>query len=255
MKQLSNKDFIDFLSSFKDEYYCPVSEISRAKTGRKQILIENNFKMLSFDDMCKKYDLIKNNLPKTMDAIHFEVDENDKLTLYLIEFKNFSIENTKSTYQEIEALHKNLEKKNTRRIDPYSDEKIISNNFVIRFSRIKDHFIDSIEFDLRMKPLESILVSLPWLYKEYCKAEKIAEKDIRKFLDSIDIRLVVFINRYAPRRNVSADRLSAHRIDNALKNQYHRLFLSGVIADDNECILSRDRFSYFIKKEKLTEIF
>lgn len=256
MDPLTNEEFIKFLCSFKDEYYCPVTEISRAKTGNKQPLIYNKFKMFSFDDMCKEYDLIKNHLPKTMDAIHFEIDEDDKLTLYLIEFKNFSMTGIYSTYQEIEALHKSLKKKNNKTIDPYSDEKIISNNFLKKFENVKDHFVDSIEFDLRMKPLESILVSLPWLYDEYCNNnDDITKRDIRKFLDNIDIKLIVFIDRYAPRRNVSADRLSAHIIDNALKNQYNRLFYSGVIVEDKERILSRDRFNYFIKKEGLSEIF
>ena len=256
MDSLTNEEFIEFLGSFKDEYYSSITEISRAKTGRKKPLVYNNFKMFSFDDMCKKYDLINKHLPKTMDAIHFEIDENDKLTLYLIEFKRFSMTGTYSSYQEMEALYKSLKKKNKKTISPKSDEKIISNKFLKKFEDVKNHFVDSIEFNLRMKPLESILVSLPWLYDEYCKNnENITKKDIRKFLDNIDIKIFVFIYRYAPRRNVSANRLSVHSIDNALKSQYNRLFLSGVIAKDKERILSHDRFDYFIKKEKLSEIF
>ena len=256
MDPLTNEEFIKFLCSFKDEYYCPVTEISRAKTGNKQPLIHSEFKMLSFDDMCRKYDLIKKHLPKTMDAIHFEVDENDKLTLYLIEFKNFSMTDRYSTYQEIEALHRSLKKKNKKTVDPESEEKIISNTFLRKFENVKKHFVDSIEFDLRMKPLESILVSLPWLYDEYCNNnEDIDKKDIRKFLNNADIKLIVFINRYAPRNNVSADRLSAHSIDNALKSQYLRLSYSGVIVRGQERILSRDRFDYFIKKGRINRNF
>ena len=256
MDSLTNEEFIEFLCSFKDRYYCSITEISRAKTGNKQPLIYSEFKMLSFDDMCRKYDLIKKHLPKTMDAIHFEIDENDKLTLYLIEFKNFSMTDRYSTYQEIEALHRSLKKKNKKTVDPESEEKIISNTFLRKFENVKKHFVDSIEFDLRMKPLESILVSLPWLYDEYCNNnEDIDKKDIRKFLNNADIKLIVFINRYAPRNNVSAERLSAHSIDNALKSQYLRLSYSGVIVRGQERILSRDRFDYFIKKEGLSEIF
>ena len=49
--------------------------------------------------------------------------------------------------------------------------------------------------------------------------------------------------------------MSANKIDNALKNQYNRLFYSGVIVFDKQRILSHDQFEYFIKKEKLSEIY
>ena len=66
MDQLTNEDFIEFLDSFKDDYFCSVTEISKAKSGSRSPLIWNNHKMFSFDDMCKKYELIRNHLPKTM---------------------------------------------------------------------------------------------------------------------------------------------------------------------------------------------
>lgn len=253
MQNLTADEFIKFLNSFKDEYFFSITEISRAKTGNERSLITNDFKMYSLDDMCKKYEIIKNNLPKTMDAIHFQIND-DKASLYLIEFKNFNMKGSYSTYSQFEALYSKLLEKNEKTIDEDSDEKIVSDDFLKRFEYVKNHFIDSIEFDLRMKPLETILVSLPWLYDEYCKNNpEIIKKDFDKFLRSIDIHLIVFIHRYAPYINVSANRLSAHKIDNALKNQYNRLCLAGVIADDNVRILSSDMFDYFIKKEKLHE--
>lgn len=251
MNQLTNDDFIEFLESFKKDYFIPVTEISRAKTGKMQPLIYNHHHMFSLDDMCKKYGLIRNNLPKTMDAIDFKIEEG-KLILYLIEFKNFSMVNTYSTYQQMEGLYRKLKEKNMKTIDMYSDEKIISDNFLRNFESVKNHFVDSIEFDLKMKPLETIFVALPWLYDQYCEDKGKVKKDFRKYLEDIDIRLIVFVNRYAPHENISANRLSAHRIDNAVKIQYQRLFLAGIIADDNERILGRDRFDYFLKKENLS---
>ncbi len=251
MDQLTNEDFIEFLESFKDEYFCSVTEISKAKTGSHRPLIRNNYKMFSFDDMCRKYKLIRSHLPKTMDAIEVKIDENNELTLYLIEFKNFSMVGTSSTYSQIKAMYKSLKKKNQQKIDDYSDEKIISDKFLTKFEFIKKHFVDSIEFNLKMKPLETIFVALPWLYELYCEDKGIEMKDFRKYLDNINIRLIVFINRYAPHENISADRLSAHHIDNSVKELYNRLYLSGIIGEDNERILSSDRFDYFIKKENL----
>lgn len=253
MTEFSNKDFIDFIDEF-NEYLLPITEISKPKNSN-QSLIYNKFKMFSFDDMCKKYPIMKKNTPKSMDALHYEIDENDKLTLYLIEFKTFSMINDKSTYTTLNALYNKLKKLNTKTIDSYSTQKIISDRFLKEFEIIKKHFRDSIESDLILKPLESIFVSLPWLYDEYVKNNTSAvKKDIRNYLNSIDIRLVIFINRYAPNTNISANRLSAHTIDNRLKSEYNRLYLSNVIADDNQRILSKDRFSYFIQKEKLKEI-
>lgn len=56
--------------------------------------------------MCKKYSVMQKHLPKTMDALHYEIDESGKLTLYIIEFKNFSIDGEESTYKDLEALKK-----------------------------------------------------------------------------------------------------------------------------------------------------
>ena len=131
MDQLTNEDFIEFLDSLKEDYFCSVTEISKAKSGSRRPLIWNNHKMFSFDDMCKKYELIRNHLPKTMDAIEFKIDGNNELTLYLIEFKNFNMVGSNSTYSQIEAMYKSLKKKNKKTIDDYSDEKIISDKFLI----------------------------------------------------------------------------------------------------------------------------
>ena len=47
MDLLDTQDFIDFFESFRDEYYFSITEISRAKTGKKQPLIYSDFRMFS----------------------------------------------------------------------------------------------------------------------------------------------------------------------------------------------------------------
>lgn len=252
MDPLTNDDFIEFLKSFRDDYFFRITEISKPRNSNRS-LVYHNFRMYSFDDMCKKYQIIKDNLPKSMDALHYEIDENGKLTLYIIEFKTFNMEDNKSTYTQIEALHKTFKKLNKRTCD-YSDKPFVTDKTLENFEDIKEHFVDSIEFDLIMKPIETLFVAIPWIYDEYCKDNpQITKKDIRSYLNGIDIKLFVFIKRYAPNVNVSADRWSAHYIDNKLKSVYHRLYLSNVIVYDDERILSRDQFNYLIKKEHLTE--
>lgn len=254
MDKMSNREFINFLKFFRDDFFCSVKEISKPDDSNRP-LVPDKFKMYSFDDMCKKYSIMKDNLPKTMDAIHYEIDEeNDNLTLYLIEFKTFNIDDVKSTYTILEALHKKLKKLNKNTCE-YSDIKFVPDGTLKYFEVIKEHFVDSIEFDLIVKPIETLLVSLPWLYDEYCvdNAGSVVKRDIRDYLNNIDIKLIVFVNRYAPNTNVSSDRWSAHHIDNKLKSVYHRWYLSKVIVEDDERILSRDRFKYFINKEHLSE--
>lgn len=254
MGKMSNDEFINFLKFFRDDYFRSVQEISKPADSDR-FLVDSEFKMFSFDEMCRKYSIMEDNLPKTVDALHYEIDEeNDCLTLYLIEFKTFNIEDDRSTYTKLEALHMKLKKLNKRTCE-YSDEKFVSDGTLKYFEEIKEHFVDSIEFDLIVKPIETLIVSLPWLYDEYCADNEVnvVKKDFRDYLNNIDIKLVVFVNRYAPNTNVSSDRWSAHHIDNKLKSVYHRLYLSNVIAEDNERILSKDQFSYFIDKENLTE--
>lgn len=257
MDKASVKDFADFLDDFKDDYFTTITEISKPDGGTIP-LVRNNFRMFSFDDMCRRYPPMKALPPKTMDALHYEIDAKGKLTLYLIEFKTTKIEGKgeKSTYALLNAIHNKLKKLNNRTIDRYSNQKIIPDNILRNFTEIKNHFVDSIELDLILKPMESIFIALPWLYDEYCKEnESVEKKDIRAFLNEIDIKIFVFINRYAPHKNTSADRLSPHPIDNKLKSEYRRLCLSNVIADDKERIFSYDRFTYFIKKENLMELY
>ena len=72
MDELSVSEFVDFFTSFRDEYYFSITEISRAKTGRMEPLIFSDFRMFSLDDMCKRYGKNRNHRPKTVDAVHFE---------------------------------------------------------------------------------------------------------------------------------------------------------------------------------------
>lgn len=253
MGSFTTSEFIDFINNFKTEdYFLKVSDISKPENSDRS-LVYNKFRMFSFDKMCKKYNIMEDNLPKSMDAIHYETDEDDNLILYIIEFKTFNMVDERSTYTEIEALHNKFKKLNKTTCE-YSIDPFISNNTLEKFEDIKEHFVDSIEFDLILKPIETLFVALPWLYDEYCNEnEDVIKKDFRSYLNSIDIKLIVFINRYAPNINVSANRWSGHHIDNKLKSVYHRWYLSNVIVDDNERILSRDQFNYFIEKENLTE--
>lgn len=255
MDQLTNEDFVDFLDMFKDDYYCSITEISKPQDSNVS-LVYNNFRMFSFDEMCKEYSIMEKNLPKTMDALHYEIDDDGNLTLYIIEFKTFNIEDTKSTYTLLEALHRKFKKLNNTTCRYEDDKKFVPDAALRKFEYIKEYFVDSIEFDLILKPIETLFVALPWLYDEYCRDnEDVVKKDFRGFLNEVNIKLVVFVNRYAPNINPDAEMWSSHYIDNKLKSVYHRLYLSNVIVEDEERIFPGRRFPYFIDREHLNEIY
>ena len=54
MSTITNDKFIEFIESYSNnnKYFDTITEISRSKTGPKDPLIRNDFKMFSLDDIC-----------------------------------------------------------------------------------------------------------------------------------------------------------------------------------------------------------
>ena len=92
MGNLTNKDFIDFLESYKDNrlFYDSVYEISKSNSNAS--LIENSFKMFALDEIVNKSDIFGENTPKTTDALWYKEDKDTgEFILYIIEFKFYNI--------------------------------------------------------------------------------------------------------------------------------------------------------------------
>ena len=242
---MNNDDFIEFIHSFDDEFLMPASEISRSHSGNRDELVKNKIPMYSLDDICKDSSELFKNLPKTTDAIYYKLN-GDKLTLFIIEFKFFNMDGDYSNYQLLEAIHKQLKKKNAPR-DIYS-EKCISDKLLENFENVKEDFVDSVEVSLRLKPYETLMVALPVLYEEYC-AKNGASSEFRQFLENVDIKFFVFVHKVNRVRNISAQRHFPHSIHNALKHQYLRLKLANIISYWD--IIEASGFDEFINKEKL----
>ena len=240
---MDNDDFIKFLKNFDDSFLMPVSEISRSHSGNRDILIHNSIEMYSLDDICKESRMLKSNLPKTTDALWYKV-EDGKLTLYIIEFKFFNIDSDDSSYRYLNVIYEKLKSLN-RPIDHYSDEKIISDSFLEHFVKIKDNFVDSVEVSLRLKPYETLMIALPLLFKEYNGDIK----EFKHYLEDIDVKLYVFVNRVASNRNISAERSYIHSINNALNSQYFRLKQADLITYFS--IRAAHQFSEFLRRENL----
>lgn len=239
------KDFIDFIHSFDDDFLMPASEISRAHSGKKQVLVKENNLMYSLDDICKDSKTLFKNLPKTTDAIQYSLD-GDKLKLFIIEFKYFNIDGANSNYLNLEAIYSYLKGKNNPEEEYY--EKCISDNLLKLFEDVKEDFVDSVEVSLRLKPYETLMVALPLLYEEYSSVRG-SSRDFRIFLESIDVQLCVVVHRISEIRNISAERVKIHSIRNALNAQYRRLKTSNIISGYD--IIVSDNFDEFLTKNDL----
>lgn len=247
---MDNQDFVNFLNSYNENYLIPVSRISKSFTTQGDSLIENQFKMYSLDDICKDCSILKSNLPKTTDAIAYKIEESGEITFYIIEFKFFNMDSNRSSYVLLETIHNSLKKKNMA-VDK-SDNKLISNSLLKKYELVKRNFVDSVEFSLRLKPFETIMIALPILYEDYCSnLRDCSKKDFRNFLNNINIKLVIFVNKTAPHTDIVNDRYKVHSITNALKHQYDRLKIADVICEWQ--IKAAHQFDEFIMSEELVD--
>lgn len=247
---MNEEDFISFLTSYDDDYLIQVSEISKSFKTQQGALIENQLEMYSLDDICRDCPILKSNLPKTTDAITYKIDESGKITLYIIEFKYFNMDSKKSGYVMLKSIGNSLKDKN-KKFDKCGN-RIISNSLLKKYEILKRNYVDSVEVSLRLKPFETLMVALPALYESYrLNDDGCPKKDFKNFLNDIDVKLVVFVNKTVPHRNIVNERHKVHSITNALKYQYNRLKVGGVICDWQ--IKAAHQFEEYVVSEDLID--
>lgn len=262
MGNLTNKDFIDFIESYKDNrlFFDSVYEISRSHSGSKSSLIEHPFKMYSLDEIVKESGIFGRNIPKTTDALWYKEDEETgEFTLYIIEFKFYNIGysyQSKLTsvidkLKEIDGVYKELDMEN----------KFFNDRFLNLADTLKTGLSDNVHCSLKLKPIETLNHALPELYKNYCgfDDEQDAE-DFRNFLNNITKKFYVFLiegSYITPnqekelyvdgKRNKSRRR--AYIKGFSLHQQFIRYKRSHII--DDYKIEGRYDFDNFLKTEKL----
>ena len=254
MAEFTDKDFITFIKSFRDEIYTDdyfrkhklfdeITELSRKDGGDRAPLIEREFKMFSLDDMCHACKLLKSNTPKTTDALFYRPNNDDSLSLYFIEFKFHNLDNPqlKDTFNEIVYNITNKKK-----------YKCVSKSYKDNLSKINQYYGDEVEHKLILKPIESINVVVPALYEEYCNENDYPKKDIKTYLNNVEKRFFVFVSDYSPegKGNISKDR--GQTSGDKLNMFYERLKQGNLI--DYYKIYHRDDWDDFIKEEQLVEI-
>ena len=237
-----NKDFIDFIKSH-EKFYKKITEISKNKYG--DILIENDFRMYSLDEMCWDCELLQENTPKTTDALFYKPNTNDKLSLYLIEFKfhNFNDPNAKKM---LEKISKDVNNKKSG-----NKYNCLSPKYKKYLKKINNYYGDDVEFGLVLKPIESINVVIPALYEQYCIEKGCPQKDIRKYLEeNVEKKVIVFVSHYDDNEEPDKPKERLQTMDIDLRENYERLEQGKII--DNHKIYAGYQFNYFLLCERLS---
>lgn len=204
MTSISNECFANkFLKEYtkNPKYYDTITEISwpKNKNGEtdrnKKPLIENKFKMLSLDDICKDCSIFdKDNLPSTTDALWYNLTDEDNLILYFIEFKWHNLDNQKNQ-QMMEDTFLKLER--GTKITPDMKDK---------FKKLYQSYSDEdVSFKLRLKPFESLFIVLPTLFEDYCNKKNHDYIDLHDFLKDCEIKVYSFVSTYTKPKEEEAD--------------------------------------------------
>lgn len=202
MEKLSDGDFIDFIETFKTDakYFNTISEISKpiikdkkTKKERKgNSIFKNKFKMYSLDDIKHDCRLFRKNFPKSTDGLWYKYNTKGEFILILVEFKgvNFNEKNSKSVLENVTSKIEDLKEDDEC---PKNIKTTIEFDSVIDdIQKVEERYGDSLEYGLYLKQFETIYLTIPTIYKEYCNSHPdVTEKDIGAFLN--DCKICVFV--------------------------------------------------------------
>lgn len=214
----TNMDFVDLLNFYKNQENFPVnarksfntfSEVSKSDDDEDEfkdsLIIDDNC-IFDLDNMCfnshlKENGRVKGNRPSSVDALHFI-----KGRIYLIEFKG--------TYMDTLDLDDIMNK---------CIEKIDDEDLVDALESIKTRYDDEILCHLKIKPSDSLFLTLPHICEYYCKkiGRNYNNEEFISWLLNVPKRLyVVFLNDvYDSERNESKS-YKYLRMDKKLEKRY-----------------------------------
>lgn len=253
-----SKLFIEFIQSF-DKYLQPLSEISKNHMGS---LVTVDKEMYNFDEMCqntKSFSKIKN-YSRTTDAFYYKIKENGELKLYFIEFKGDYLQNF-TREKDMERFYKFFKK--CKKELPSEEQvsycgelfnkhqtriygNIFSDKQCKKLRQIKNKFSDSLIESLELKPLESILVALPVIYKDYVEEHNTEKINIKKFLEKCEKEIWIIALSTSNRTKDHVQRRMSGSYYEKIEIQYDRLKMANVfddytIEDRNSCIDRLDK--------------
>lgn len=175
----------------------------------------------------KKNGHVKSNRPSSVDGLYFK-----KGKLYLIEFKG--------TYMDTLDLDDIINK---------CIKKIDDENLINALESIKTRYDDEILCHLKIKPSDSLFLTLPHIYKYYCEnmSKEYDKEEFLSWLLKVPKRLyVVFLDDVHDSERNESRSYKYLRMDNKLKQRYAPF---KQIANMENSIVTQDDFKEsFIKK-------
>ena len=170
--------FIKFLE-FYSHCYKKAHIIANNKYGKTILPIgkgRNEFKMYALDDICRSCNSFYEDgilfTPKTTDAIWYG-KENGNFYIYLIEFKGDCLFKNSKKCVLVDIYETIIEKS---KVNPDEFDEVLDDLKIV-MGKFSDKLLNS----LIAKPLETVEIALPLIYKEYY--EKNMEKDDVSFID------------------------------------------------------------------------
>lgn len=187
--------FIKFLKYFSNSYK-KAYVIANNKYGKTILPVgkgRNEFEMYALDDICESCNSFYEDgilfTPKTTDAIWYG-KENGNFYIYLIEFKGDCLfKNSKKCV--LVDIYETMIEKNKAYPNEFDE---VLDDLKIVMGKFSDKLLNS----LAAKPLETVEIALPLIYKEYYEKNKYNEDveyiDMNDFLDKSRIvyRVVSF---------------------------------------------------------------
>lgn len=241
-----NMDFVELLKFYKDNDNFPAqvrksfdkfSEVSKSDDdddegeSKDSLIIDDNC-IFDLDNMCwnshlKDNGSVKGNRPSSVDGLYFVNGR-----LYLIEFKG--------TYN----YTLNFEEIMDKCIEKVDDEDLAG-----ALESIKNRYDDEILCNLKIKPSDSLFLTLPKIYRYYCEKTSLEynKEEFLSWLLKVRKRLyVVFLNdAYDSERNESKS-YKYLRMDKKLKKRYAPF---KELANMENSIVTQDEFREGFIKE------
>ena len=240
----NNRDFVELLKFYKDDDNFPpqarksfdkFSEVSKSDDDEDEskdpLIIDDNC-IFDLDNMCWNSHLkdnvsVKSNRPASVDGLYFV---NGKL--YLIEFKG--------TYN----YTLNFEEIMDKCIEKVDDEDLVD-----ALKSIKNRYDDEILCNLKIKPSDSLFLTLPHIYKYYCEnmGKEYDKEEFLSWLLKVPKRLyVVFLDDVHDSERNESRSYKYLRMDKKLEQRYAPF---KQIANMENSIVTQDDFKEsFIKK-------
>lgn len=173
--------FIKFLKSYP---HCYKKVHSIAENKKQETILpvgkgRNEFKMYALDDICASCTSFYEDgilfTPKTTDAIWYG-KENDIFYIYLIEFKGDCLFKNSKKCMLVDVYETIIEKS---KVYPKEFDEVLD-DLEILIGKFSDKLLNS----LVAKPIETVEIALPLIYKEYYEKNK--DKDEVSFIDIYD---------------------------------------------------------------------